>query len=378
MPQGLTEKFFIGLDQGVGGDHGAHTGLGDDDHSQYLLASGTRAMAGNLDMGGFDILDVGAIHDDSVKRLDFNVPSLGDIAVYKDDGTTVSLIWNESTDRWEMHTTLIVTGSDVTVSPSSGSGRLNLAFDGSNVVQVHVLSANEGAMSAKATGVTTLSLRAFTTDLTAGIVRIQADDAGGTLRTRYSVTGVTGDHSFFKDDGSTVSLLWDESDDRWEFSTDIDLTGQGVIGLADMTMIAADDIILRATAGTGRIAIRNNTGSAGEDGDLDFFDSAGNPTLRWDDSTVEWVFITPIVIDQPSTTGAAPVLTLDQADIDEDFFKFIGTSDTNVDRALVDAVNFTTPGAIVGWLKVNVQDDQATDPIVDGDYYVPFYAAPTA
>ncbi len=82
-------------------------------------------------------------------------------------------------------------------------------------------------------------------------------------------------------------------------------------------------------------------------------------------------------VDQPSTSGAVPVITVDQADVDEDFFKFIGTSDTNVDRALVDAANFTTPGAIKGWLKINVQDDQATDPIVDGDYYIPFYAAPT-
>jgi len=82
-------------------------------------------------------------------------------------------------------------------------------------------------------------------------------------------------------------------------------------------------------------------------------------------------------VDQASTSGAAPVLTLDQADVDEDFFKFIGTSDTNVDRALVDAVDFSTPGAIVGWLKINVQDDQGTNPIVDGDYYIPFYAVPT-
>ncbi len=83
-------------------------------------------------------------------------------------------------------------------------------------------------------------------------------------------------------------------------------------------------------------------------------------------------------VDQASTSGAAPVITVDQADVDEDFFKFIGTSDTNVDRALVDAADFTTPGVVKGWLKINVQDDQGTDPIVDGDYYIPFYAAPTA
>ncbi len=86
----------------------------------------------------------------------------------------------------------------------------------------------------------------------------------------------------------------------------------------------------------------------------------------------------PLDVDQASTSGAVPVITVDQADVDEDFFKFIGTSDTNVDRALVDAADFTTPGAIKGWLKINVQDDQGTNPIVDGDYYIPFYAAPTA
>ena len=85
-----------------------------------------------------------------------------------------------------------------------------------------------------------------------------------------------------------------------------------------------------------------------------------------------------LTVDQVSTSGAVPVLTVDQADVDEDFFKFIGTSDTSVDRALVDAVDFTTPGAIAGWLKINIQDDQSTDPITDGDYYIPFYAAPTA
>ena len=81
---------------------------------------------------------------------------------------------------------------------------------------------------------------------------------------------------------------------------------------------------------------------------------------------------------QSSTTGAKPVVLLNQADVDEDYLKIIGTSDTSADRALVDAANFTTPGAIKGWLKINVQDDQATNPIVDGDYYIPFYAVPTA
>ena len=83
-------------------------------------------------------------------------------------------------------------------------------------------------------------------------------------------------------------------------------------------------------------------------------------------------------MDQDNATAATPVLHLEQDDVDEDYFKFTGTSDTSADRALVDAANFTTAGAIVGWLKINVQDEQGTAPITDGDYYIPFYAVPTA
>jgi len=46
-------------------DHGALTGLGDDDHTQYLLVDGTRAMSGDLDMGANDITDVTQITFDS-------------------------------------------------------------------------------------------------------------------------------------------------------------------------------------------------------------------------------------------------------------------------------------------------------------------------
>jgi len=45
-----------------GGDHGALTGLGDDDHTQYLLVDGTRAMTGSLNMDGFDIVNLGPIN----------------------------------------------------------------------------------------------------------------------------------------------------------------------------------------------------------------------------------------------------------------------------------------------------------------------------
>ena len=40
-------------------DHGGLLGLGDDDHTHYLLIDGTRAMTGNLDMGLMNITNVG-------------------------------------------------------------------------------------------------------------------------------------------------------------------------------------------------------------------------------------------------------------------------------------------------------------------------------
>ena len=44
------------------GDHGSLTGLNDDDHTQYLLVNGTRAMSGNLNMNSSSITNVNTIN----------------------------------------------------------------------------------------------------------------------------------------------------------------------------------------------------------------------------------------------------------------------------------------------------------------------------
>lgn len=49
------------LSSGSATDHGSLGGLADDDHPQYLLVSGTRAMSGNLDMGGNSITNVNLV-----------------------------------------------------------------------------------------------------------------------------------------------------------------------------------------------------------------------------------------------------------------------------------------------------------------------------
>ncbi len=64
---------------GGASDHGALTGLGDDDHSQYLLVDGTRAMTGAIDMGGFAVTNVGNVDGRDVSAdgalLDARLPS---------------------------------------------------------------------------------------------------------------------------------------------------------------------------------------------------------------------------------------------------------------------------------------------------------------
>lgn len=44
---------------GVASDHGGLTGLSDDDHTQYLLVSGSRAMTGAINMGGNKVTNMG-------------------------------------------------------------------------------------------------------------------------------------------------------------------------------------------------------------------------------------------------------------------------------------------------------------------------------
>ena len=48
---GGTHVLFSWTDA-EGADHGALNGLGDDDHPQYLLVNGTRALSGNLTASG--------------------------------------------------------------------------------------------------------------------------------------------------------------------------------------------------------------------------------------------------------------------------------------------------------------------------------------
>ena len=67
----IDERPRIGFasSSSVGGvtDHGALSGLGDDDHTQYLLTNGSRAMSGSLNMGSNNITSVGTINSVTIE-----------------------------------------------------------------------------------------------------------------------------------------------------------------------------------------------------------------------------------------------------------------------------------------------------------------------
>ncbi|MHA1795233.1 MAG: hypothetical protein ACTSUK_03915 [Promethearchaeota archaeon] len=57
------------VDNNIITDHGSLNGLGDDDHTQYLLVNGTRAMTGDLSLGGHNIINVGNSGSDTALKL---------------------------------------------------------------------------------------------------------------------------------------------------------------------------------------------------------------------------------------------------------------------------------------------------------------------
>jgi hypothetical protein len=50
----------VSFEAGAGGDHGALTGLGDDDHTQYIRVDGTRAFTGDQSMGSNRLTNLAA------------------------------------------------------------------------------------------------------------------------------------------------------------------------------------------------------------------------------------------------------------------------------------------------------------------------------
>lgn len=98
-------------------DHGSLSGLGDDDHTQYLLVDGSRSMSGSLDMGDHNITSVGDVDGIDISAHDHD----GDAPNIPNAGLDNSSITVSSGDH-------MTGGGSVSLGDST-----TLSFDGSNV-----------------------------------------------------------------------------------------------------------------------------------------------------------------------------------------------------------------------------------------------------
>lgn len=120
-------------------DHGGLTGLADDDHTQYLLVDGTRAMTGDLDMGTNAIQNAEGIEFPQVAANPGGTPAQ---TLYVDDGSNYlagTLVWGEQ---------LVVDGETSIGDPGNEQGAiqfLDASFDA--ILKVNDFGAGRDAIA---------------------------------------------------------------------------------------------------------------------------------------------------------------------------------------------------------------------------------------
>jgi len=99
-------------------DHGNLNGLGDDDHTQYLLVDGTRALTGDLDVGSNNIINVIDADTESLTNQDYN-EAVNSIA--NASGTTDIDLSLANLVEIEADGNITITFSNVTSTPPGNS-----------------------------------------------------------------------------------------------------------------------------------------------------------------------------------------------------------------------------------------------------------------
>lgn len=239
-------------------DHGNLSGLEDDDHTQYVLADGTRAML-NLDVDNINI------NGNTISSTDTN----GDITITpngtgKTDITNPKLETGSAADYFE--TAYLDTGDGDTVpllKPTSDlaifEGYNNaMGIDGSLIVAGEtygpLLSSVMGMIN-KTTGNGAIFFA--TEDCSNIILSMYGDD------TQFGISGVVSASLSFNTDDTTASIKYDSTDEKMTFG----LNGQVSAVLSDvgdLTILrnltintstngilkATDGVVSAATAGT--------------------------------------------------------------------------------------------------------------------------------
>jgi len=202
----------------------------------------------------------------------------------------------------------------------------------------------------------------------------------------------------------TPQIIWDESEDGFSFNQHVLVTGgnvqidntqrfqaknaggtfQGVFygNAADRCIFGDTDwVSLDLTSPLSAAEMRMQSGKTvfnAENNDVNFvIETVNDATAFHLDGALDSLGIGTGVpagklhVDQSVADAARPVLYLDQADVSEEFVKFVGTSaDGVLTQSLVEEGDQASE-TLAGWLKIEIDD--VGDQIADAAYHIPFY-----
>ncbi len=157
-------------------DHGDLLGLADDDHTQYLLADGTRAMTGTLDMGTYGITNVGNVDGRDVSA----------------DGTKLDGIepGAEVNNISDVNATDLTDGGETALHSHSTEG-VNFSTDHDHVNTVQDVINHVWSPGACASGFALTENGDGTVDVAAGSVVLRSTNSPHGELNGYSVPGTT-------------------------------------------------------------------------------------------------------------------------------------------------------------------------------------------
>lgn len=293
-------------------DHGALSGLSDDDHTQYLLVDGTRAMSGNLDMGSNNIVSVGTVDGRDVSVDGSTLDShIADVSIHF---TADSL----GLDGYVLETLQIIAGTGLTGGGDLSSDvTLNVTanVDGSiivnaNDIQVGVINDSQhGNLGGGDLHELADSSQAgfFSSD---GYDKLQGIETGAQANTVDSVFGRTGDviavagdyDSDQVDNASAVSGAT-VSDALETLNSLIVGGGSGTVtGPASTT----DNAITR-WSGTDGYTIQNSLVTIDDNGSITFDETVVSPVISQADDPSNATAGDRLTIQAQNMTGSTTV-----------------------------------------------------------------------
>jgi len=189
-----------------------------------------------------------------------------------------------------------------------------------------------------------------TKTISAGVTDILAVDGG-----------VTGSGKNVKDGAGNVTPLWVDTTKIGIGATPtapLHITSSGVTGLKIERTGSTENVDIEFINTEGSptswfIGKAQNGGFGISDGHEDL-DSTTNRLYISEAGNIGVGTVTPsasLHIDQSSSSGAVPVLKLDQADTDDSFIDFIGTSASDQTKSLS---TDTSVGALTGHIKIEI------------------------